>query len=195
MNNLKNIFILIFFITFLQGCTNTDMKNFSNKTPKLDLFKFFNGESVAYGIFEDRFGNLRRQFRVNLIGSIKDDKLILDEEFLYDDGEKDTRLWTITKNKVSETQTKYSGKAKDIEGRAKGTSSGNTLNWSYDIYLKIKGTNLKVHFNDWIYQQDENIAINRAYVSKFGIEIGSVTLVFVRGNTAKTIGRLDLEKW
>ena len=195
MNNLKNIFILIFFITFLQGCTNTDMKNFSNKTPKLDLFKFFNGESVAYGIFEDRFGNLRRQFRVNLIGSIKDDKLILDEEFLYDDGEKDTRIWTITKNKVSENQTKYSGKAKDIEGHAKGTSSGNTLNWSYDIYLKIKGTNLKVHFNDWIYQQDENIAINRAYVSKFGIEIGSVTLVFVRGNTAKTIGRLDLEKW
>ena len=195
MNNLKNIFILIFFITFLQGCTNTDMKNFSNKTPKLDLFKFFNGESVAYGIFEDRFGNLRRQFRVNLIGSIKDDKLTLDEEFLYDDGEKDTRVWTITKNKVSETQTKYSGKAKDIEGRAKGTSSGNTLNWSYDIYLKIKGTNLKVHFNDWIYQQDNNIAINRAYVSKFGIEIGSVTLVFVRGNAAKTIGRLDLEKW
>ena len=195
MNNLKNIFILIFFITFLQGCTNTDMKNFTNKTPKLDLFKFFNGESVAYGIFEDRFGNLRRQFRVNLIGSIKDDKLILDEEFLYDDGEKDTRVWTITKNKVSKNQTKYSGKAKDIEGHAKGTSSGNTLNWSYDIYLKIKGTNLKVHFNDWIYQQDENIAINRAYVSKFGIEIGSVTLVFVRGNAAKTIGRLDLEKW
>ena len=195
MNNLKNIFILIFFITFLKGCANTDMKSFSKKTPNLDLFNFFNGESIAYGIFEDRFGNLRRQFRVNLIGTVEDNKLILDEEFLYDDGEKDTRIWTITKDKILKGQTKYSGIAKDIEGHAEGTSSGNTLNWSYDIYLNIQGTNLKVHFNDWIYQQDEHVAINRAYVSKFGIEIGSVTLVFLRGNAAKTIGRLNLNKW
>ncbi len=195
INNLKNIFILIFIITFLKGCTNTDMKSFSDKTPNLDLFNFFNGESIAYGIFEDRFGKLRRQFRVNLIGSIKDNKLILDEKFLYDDGETDTRVWTITKDKFSKDQIKYSGTAKDIEGKAKGTSSGNALNWSYDIYLNIQGKNLKVRFNDWIYQQDEHVAINRAYVSKFGIEIGSVTLVFLRGNAAKTIGKLNLDKW
>ena len=59
----------------------------------------------------------------------------------------------------------------------------------------MKGNNLKVKFNDWIYQQDENVAINRAYVSKFGIEIGSVTLVFLRGKAAKTIGPLNLSKW
>ena len=53
---------------------------------------------------------------------------------------------------------------------------------------------LGVRFNDWIYQQDENVAINRAYVSKFGIEIGSVTLVFMRGDAARAIGPLNLEK-
>ena len=195
INNIKNIFILLFFITMLNGCTNTDMKSFSDKTPNLDLFNFFKGETIAYGIFEDRFGKLRRQFRVNLIGSIKDNKLILDEKFLYDDGETDERLWTISKDKVLQNQTKYSGSAEDIEGIAKGSVSGNTLNWSYDIYLNIKGTKMKVHFNDWIYQQDENVAINRAYVSKFGINIGSVTLVFLRGNAAKIIGPLNLNKW
>tara|TARA_B100002052_G_C15811669_1_gene566158 strand:+ start:725 stop:1240 length:516 start_codon:yes stop_codon:yes gene_type:complete len=171
------------------------MKSFSNKTPKLDLFNFFLGETIAYGIFEDRFGNLKRQFRVNINGYIKDNKLILDEKFLYDDGETDERLWTISKDKVLQNQTKYSGSAEDIEGIAKGSVSGNTLNWSYDIYLNIKGTKLKVHFDDWIYQQDENVAINRAYVSKFGINIGSVTLVFLRGNAAKIIGPLNLNKW
>jgi len=54
---------------------------------------------------------------------------------------------------------------------------------------------LGVRFNDWIYQQDENVAINRAYVSKFGIEIGSVTLVFMRGDAARALGPLDLENW
>ena len=171
------------------------MKNFSNNKPKLDLFKFFEGDTIAYGIFEDRFGNLKRQFRVNLKGSIVDEKLILDEKFLYDDGESDSRIWKITKNKLLNNQTNYTGSAEDIEGYAKGKVVGNTLNWTYNVNLNIKSNKIKVKFNDWIYQQDDSVAINRAYVSKFGIEIGSVTLVFLRGKAAKTIGPLNLKKW
>ena len=89
----------------------------------------------------------------------------------------------------------YEGEAEDIEGKATGSISGNALNWSYDIYLNIKGSNIKVHFNDWIYKQSENLAINRAYVSKFGVNIGSVTLVFLRGETAAQIGTLNLKSW
>ena len=59
----------------------------------------------------------------------------------------------------------------------------------------MKGSNLKVKFDDWIYKQDNNVAINRAYVSKFGIDIGSVTLVFLRGQTAKTVSPLNINSW
>ena len=38
--------------------------------PRLVLEEFFAGRSAVYGIFEDRFGNLRRQFRVNLSGTL-----------------------------------------------------------------------------------------------------------------------------
>ncbi len=198
-NNLiiKKIFkvaLLTFFIFILQGCSNNNMKQFENTKPKFDLFNFFKGDTIAYGIFEDRFGKLRRQFRVNITGTIDNDTLKLDEKFLYDDGEKSSRIWKI--KKISDkNSTKFVGSAEDVEGFAVGQSVGNTLNWSYDIYLKIKGKNLKVKFNDWIYQQDKNVAINRAYVSKFGIEIGSVTLVFLRGNTSKSIGPLNLNYW
>jgi len=171
------------------------MKNFSNKKPILDLFNFFEGNIIAYGIFEDRFGKLRRQFRVNIQGTVSNNILRLDEKFIYDDGEKDSRIWTIKKQQLSNNITKYSGSAKDIEGLAKGKASGNALNWFYDIYLNIKGNKIKVRFNDWIYQQDENVAINRAYVSKFGIEIGSVTLVFLRDKAAKALGPLNLKEW
>lgn len=170
------------------------MEQFKNNTPKLDLFSFFEGNTVAYGIFEDRFGNLKRQFRVNISGTIVDETLTLDEDFLYDDGEKDKRIWKIKKITEKDKIT-YEGQAEDIEGTATGSISGNTLNWSYDIYLNIKGSNIKVHFNDWIYKQSENLAINRAYVSKFGINIGSVTLVFLRGQVADQIGPLNLKNW
>ena len=80
-------------------------------------------------------------------------------------------------------------------GTASGQISGNALNWEYDVVLNMSGREVKVHFDDWIYRQDEDIAINRAYVSKFGIEIGSVTLVFLRGAAAAAVGPLDLESW
>ena len=190
---LKTFFIFIFLIS-LSACSKIEMEQFKNNTPKLDLFSFFEGNTVAYGIFEDRFGNLKRQFRVNISGTIIDDKLTLDEDFLYDDGEKDKRIWKIKKITEKDKIT-YEGQAEDIEGTATGSISGNTLNWSYDIYLNIKGSNIKVHFNDWIYKQSENLAINRAYVSKFGINIGSVTLVFLRGQVANQIGPLNLKNW
>jgi hypothetical protein len=171
------------------------MKQFEKNTPKLDLFNFFKGDTIAYGIFEDRFGNLKRQFRVNIKGEVNNQLLILDEDFLYDDGEKAKRIWNIKKITDENKNISYVGEADDVEGIASGSISGNALNWSYDIFLNIKGSNIKVHFNDWIYQQSDNVAINRAYVSKFGINIGSVTLVFLRGKTAESIGPLNLKNW
>ena len=188
-------YLTLFIILLFTECSQTDMKEFQNNTPKLDLFEFFAGETIAYGIFEDRFGNLKRQFRVNINGKIDNQILTLDEDFLYDDGEQAKRIWKIEKKIDNNQKIIYEGQADDVEGKASGSVSGNALNWSYDIYLNIKGSDIKVHFNDWIYKQSEDLAINRAYVSKFGINIGSVTLVFLRGNTAKNIGSLNLQKW
>ena len=188
-------YLTLFIILLFTGCSQTDMKEFQNNTPKLNLFEFFAGETIAYGIFEDRFGNLKRQFRVNINGKIDNQILTLDEDFLYDDGEQAKRIWKIEKKIDNNQKIIYEGQADDVEGKASGSISGNALNWSYDIYLNIKGSDIKVHFNDWIYKQSEDLAINRAYVSKFGINIGSVTLVFLRGNTAKNIGSLNLQKW
>ena len=195
INKYKIFLTTILFISSLTGCFQTNMKQFENNTPKLNLFSFFEGDTIAYGIFEDRFGNLKRQFRVNIKGSVDKEQLTLDEEFLYDDGEQAKRIWKIKKIIDDKKNIVYSGQADDVEGNASGSISGNALNWSYDIFLNIKGSNVKVHFNDWIYQQSDEIAINRAYVSKFGVNIGSVTLVFLRGKTATSIGPLNLKNW
>ena len=65
------VFFIFLFILVLSACSKVDMKQFENNTPKLDLFSFFEGKTIAYGIFEDRFGNLKRQFRVNITGKVE----------------------------------------------------------------------------------------------------------------------------
>jgi len=180
----------------LSACARRDVSVLADRQPSLDLADFFAGDSVAYGIFEDRFGNLRRQFRVNMTGTVDGDTLTLVEDFLYDDGERADRTWVIRKTGTDARGiATYEGNAADVTGTASGLVAGNALNWEYDVVLEMSGSEVKVHFDDWIYRQDEDVAINRAFISKFGIEIGSVTIVFLRGKMAAAIGPLDLESW
>lgn len=180
----------------LSACSRHDVVELADRQPPLDLADFFEGDSVAYGIFEDRFGNLRRQFRVNMTGVVEGDTLTLEEDFLYDDGERADRTWVIRKTGVdSDGSLRYEGSAADVSGSASGRVAGNALNWEYDVVLEMAGSNVEVHFDDWIYHQDEDVAINRAFISKFGIEIGSVTIVFLRGKAAAAVGPLNLESW
>ena len=188
--------VLVTLFSGLSACAKRDVTHLAERRPTLALEQFFEGRSVAYGIFEDRFGNLRRQFRVNLQGTVSGNRLVLDEQFLYEDGEKAQRIWTIDKLDIGDDGTvRYEGQASDVEGRANGRVSGNGLNWRYDVALTMNGRELEVHFDDWIYRQSEDVASNRAYVSKFGVEIGSVTIVFLRGKAAATIGPLTLDQW
>lgn len=190
------VFLLPAVLVMAVACSpNTPMMH-QSRQPDLTLEAFFEGETVAYGIFEDRYGNMKRQFRVNITGVVNENTLILDEDFLYDDGETDKRVWVITNQGIQDDGSiRYQGEAADVIGVASGQIAGNALNWVYDIDLEIGDSRLRVTFDDWIYQQDENVAINRAYISKFGINIGSVTLVFLRGDLADQVYPLDLENW
>jgi hypothetical protein len=199
-NGLMRLFLtaglLVGSFAALSACARKDVTHLSERRPSLVLEEFFIGDTIALGIFEDRFGNLRRQFRVNLQGTITGNQLRLDETFLYEDGEKASRVWVIDNLGRSEDGSfRYQGRADDVEGQAEGRISGNGLNWQYDVTLDMVGSKMNVHFDDWIYRQSEDIAINRAYVSKFGIEIGSVTIVFLRGQAAAAVGPLDVERW
>ena len=165
---------LTFALIVLSGCTSMKPSDFSKAEPLLRIEDYFVGQTRAWGIFEDRFGNLRRQFVVDIQGSWDGEALVLDERFRYSDGETDRRVWTI--KKIDEHR--YEGRADDVIGTAIGESYGNALNWRYDMDLKIGEGTLRVHFNDWMFLQSSGVMVNRARVSKLGIAIGEVTLFF-----------------
>ena len=148
----------------------------SQKKPDLILEQYFLGRTFASGIFEDRFGNVRRQFTVDIEGSWDGKNLTLIEDFIFSDGETETRVWSIKKIAPGS----YVGTADDVIGSAKGTVSGNTLNWKYDMRLKVGGSRVKVHFDDWMFLQPNGVLINKATVSKLGVDVGRVTIAFTK---------------
>ncbi len=165
--------LCLFLVT---GCSSMKPEDFVNKTPHFDLFQYFEGQTSAWGLFEDRFGKVRRQFQVTILGTRQDNLLTLDEQFIFDDGEEDQRIWRIRKT----GENRYEGEADDVIGVATGIASGNALNWRYDLDLKVGDSTMRVHFNDWMFLQNGNVMINRAQVSKWGFDVGQVTLFFTK---------------
>ena len=155
-----------------------NIEKFKGSQPTLNLEDYFEGKTEAWGMFHDRFGNLKRTFKVDITGTIESNTLTLDEKFLYDDGEQDSRVWTI---KIL-GNNQYSGTASDVVGEAKGISEGNALNWKYKLNLKVGDSTILVDFDDWMFLQDRNILMNRAEVKKWGINIGVVSITFLKIN-------------
>jgi hypothetical protein len=170
--------VFLIALVALNGCAKMKPIDFKNSKPSFILENYFTGKTKAWGIFEDRFGNIRRQFSVDITGTWDNRELVLDEQFVYNDGERDQRIWTIEK---IDAHT-YLGRAKDIIGVAQGKAYGNALNWQYDMDLKVGASTIQVHFNDWMFLQSSEVLLNRAKVSKLGIELGTVTLAFTKTN-------------
>ncbi|WP_018149473.1 DUF3833 domain-containing protein [Henriciella marina] len=158
----------------VSGCVSNSLEDFSEAERTLRLEDYFLGETTAYGVFEDRFGKIRRQFKVDITGTVEGDTLTLVEEFDYSDGVRDTRTWTIEML----GNGRYRGTANDVPDMAEGRAVGNAFNWTYRVDLPVGDGTWNVGFDDWMYLLQDGVLLNRAFVTRFGIRIGEVTIAF-----------------
>ena len=170
-------FLSLILLIFLTGCAN-NMKptDFKDQKPRLIIEDYLSGKVKAWGILQNRSGKVTRQFSADLMGKWDGKQLILDEKFIWSDGEVQNRQWIIKKI----DQHNYEGTAGDVVGLAKGFSYGPAFKFEYVLLVPIKGKNIKIKFDDWIFKQDERIAINRATMTKFGIKVAELTVMFVK---------------
>ena len=171
--------LLIISLFLITSCSkNNSMKpeDFKNKEPRLIIEEYLSGDVKAWGVLQNRSGKVTRQFSAILSGKWDGRQLILDEEFNWDDGEKQTRQWQITK--IDENN--YEGTAGDVVGKAKGYSYGPAFKFEYVLLVPVKGKEIKITFDDWIFKQDDRVAINRATMTKFGFKVAELTVVFVK---------------
>lgn len=167
---------LVMLLFSLTGCGTMNVTEYRNNEPKLVLEEYFTGKTTAYGVFENRSGEVINQFKVLIDGSFENDVLTLDEDFIYMDGKTETRHWTIKKLPGD----RYEGTTNGVIGVAKGQTSGNAFNWTYVFDLPVGDSSYKLKFDDWMFLQEDGVLINRAHVTKWGFHVGSVTLSFYK---------------
>ena len=151
-------------------------EDFKDKQPRLIIEEYLSGNVKAWGVLQNRSGKVTRQFSAMLNGKWDGKELILDEKFNWDDGEVQNRQWQI--NKIDEHH--YEGTAEDVVGTAKGFSYGPAFKFEYVLLVPFKGRKIKITFDDWIFMQDKKVAINKAKMTKFGIRVADLTVVFVK---------------
>ncbi|KQI67088.1 hypothetical protein AN189_17190 [Loktanella sp. 3ANDIMAR09] len=173
-------FFTVAIFAVLAACTGKP--SFEDETlggPKLNLEEFFDGELVAYGQFQDVLGTVRRSFVVDITGEWDGEVLTLTEDFVYEDGSTEQRIWSLTKTGPDS----WVGTAPGVIGQAVGQEQDNRFNWRYEIDLPIPaadGTSetLRVTFDDWMWLLTDKRLFNRAYVKRYGFDIGDVSISF-----------------
>jgi hypothetical protein len=165
------------------GCAGPQVADYSQQKPALDLRTYFNGPVDAWGVFTDRSGAVVKRFKVQMYCQWQGDDGVLYEDFQYSDGNKQRRIWRLK----ALPNGKYEGRADDVVGVAQGAVSGNAFRWQYTLALPVDGRVWNVEFDDWMLLMDEEVMINKAVMSKFGVRLGEVTLSFKRRKAMPTL--------
>jgi hypothetical protein len=163
-------------IALAAGCGTPTSEQYEKELPPLDVEQYFNGTLDAHGMFQDRSGAVIKRFVVVMRCSWQGDTGTLDEDFVYADGSKQKRVWTLKKTGPG----RFSATAPDVVGTAQGVVSGNSLNWKYVLALPVDGKIVNVAMDDWMFLIDQKVMLNRTAMSKYGFNLGNVTLSFTR---------------
>jgi hypothetical protein len=162
-------------LTALAACAGRpDLADHADAGPQMVLEEYFDGPLTAEGVFQDRFGAVRRKFVVDIEGDWDGETLTLDERFVYEDGSTERRVWRLRKT----GERTWTGTAEGVVGEATGEVRGDAFTWAYTIDLATPDGPLRVSIEDWIWRIDETTALNRAYVERFGVEIGELLIAF-----------------
>lgn len=161
----------------LSGCSSVRVEDYADKTPKLDIRHYLNGPLEAVGILYDYTGKADVHFHVKMQGSWHGGTGTLKEDFVFSDGKKDHREWTL---KFGDGPN-FTGTAHDVIGQARGAQYGNALNMNYTLRVKRdNGSTIDLDMDDWMYLIDSKTLINRTKMRKFGFCVGELVITFTK---------------
>lgn len=167
-------------VPLLAACAGKpSLEDASLSTRELELEEFFDGRLVAHGQFQDIFGTVRRQFVAQIAGDWDGERLRLVEDFTYEDGSTEQRVWTLRKT----GEETWEGTAPGVIGTATGVEKGDRFNWKYTIDLPVPAADgttdtVRVTFDDWMWLLTEDRLFNKAYMKRYGVDVGDVSIFF-----------------
>ena len=79
-------YLLVLCALLLSACS-ASIGEYRRAEPALHLDQFFQGRLHAHGVIQNYRGKVTRRFTAEIIGNWQGDAGVLDERFVYDDGE------------------------------------------------------------------------------------------------------------
>lgn len=156
----------------LSGCATAPSIATAPQARALVLEKFFIGRTIGDGIFVNTISGSQRKVHVLLDGRWNGRTLRLFEDFYFADGERQQKTWLLTKTGPGS----YSGTREDVVGTATATQEGAQVRLAYDANLVSNGSQIQVSFADVLALEPDGSLLNKAVISKLGVQIGEVTL-------------------
>ncbi len=142
--------------------------------PTFNMADYFEGRTRAWGMFESITGKIKKSFVADIDGRWRGDEFLLEEDFTFSDGEKETRFWRLQFN----DDGSFQASCRDTPTPGKGVMTAMRGDLAYSMALKVGGKMMMLSFSDLFYQIDETTVLNRARVKKFGIPVGQVLISF-----------------
>ena len=153
------------------------IEDFTNKKPNFIPQEYFDGKLRAYGMVKDRSGNIIKTFKGDLVGSWDENGVgTLDEKFVYDNGETQTRVWTLRPT----TDKTFIGTAGDIVGEAYMIANGNTVMIDYTMTVPYNNTTIDIDVKDWLHLQEDGVILNHSKMKKFGFTVGELVITIIK---------------
>lgn len=160
----------------LAGCASVDVTDYATENPRLEPESFFDGYLTAHGIIKDRSGRVIRRFNADINAYWRDGIGTLEEDFVFDDGELQRRVWTLT----PAGEGRYVGTAGDVIGEGMVTVAGNSMFLDYTLRIPYGDGTLDLRIDDRMYLVHPDILINESRMKKFGVGVGEIVLVIER---------------
>lgn len=148
--------------------------DYSSDNGDIVLSEHLTGEMICKGVLYGPMGKVVSRFIADM--NIRWDGKYgrMDELFVYDSGNSQTRAWELELLEGG----KLRATASDFEGEAKGQVSGSTVRLEYKFRLPKESGGHVLNVIDWMYLLEDGTFVNRSQFRKFGIKVAELVATF-----------------
>lgn len=182
---MPRLLTLCLVIALASACSSVTVEQYRDYQPTLQPELFFDGYLTAHGVIKNRGGHVIRTFNANIDASWDNGIGTLVEDFIFDDGEAQQRIWTLRPT----GEGSYSGTAGDVLGSGELRLAGNSLFLDYVLRIPYGDSTVDVRVDDRMYLVSPDVLINESSMTKFGVRVGSIDLVILRRDDGQSSSR------
>lgn len=143
---------------------------FAGKGPAFDPRQHLSGPIQCEGVIYGPLGRVASRFVADMHGTWDGNMGLLREDFRYDSGLAQARLWTLHLGNDGGIRAL----AADVPGEGFGVVSGSAVMLRYKIRLEPSAGGHVLDVTDWMYLMENGTIMNRSQFFKWGIKVAEL---------------------